>query len=234
MMPSNQWQRARQTRSELVIPPGLVQTWITQQHEVATRMTELPYPGLPRFVAAADAAFSLDGKMCVAVAVVWDREKTELVEHVVARRPLEFPYVPTFLSFREGAALQDAIAMLKHAWEVICFDGQGFAHPRRCGIATHISVMLDRPGIGVGKSRLCGQARDPGLKAGAWSPLIHRQQQVGIALRTRDGVKPLFVSVGHRMDIASARRIVLACGRGYRLPEPIRIADRITKVERAK
>jgi deoxyribonuclease V len=211
-----------------------VQTWIAQQHELATRMKELPYPGLPRFIAAADAAFSPDGKMCIAVAVIWDRQKSELVEHVVARRPLEFPYVPTFLSFREGAALQEAIARLKHPWDVICFDGQGFAHPRRCGIATHISVMLDRPAIGIGKSRLCGRAKEPGLKAGAWSPLIHRQQQVGIALRTRDGVKPLFVSVGHRMDIESARRIVLACGRGYRLPEPIRIADRITKVERAK
>lgn len=234
MMRSNPWRRVRPAQSEGLIPPGLVERWIAEQHELAARVKEASYPGLPRFVAGADAAFSPGGEMCVAVAIVWDREKDVLVEQSVARRPVEFPYVPTFLSFREGPALREAIGLLKHPWEVICFDGQGLAHPRRCGIATHIGVTLDRPAIGVGKSRLCGRAEEPGMEAGAWTPLIHHRQQVGIVLRTKNKVKPLFISVGHRMDIESARRIVMACCRGYRLPEPTRIADRITKTERTR
>lgn len=232
MMRSNPWRRGRAEQNETVIPPELVQQWIAQQHELAARVKVAPYRGLPRFVAGADAAFGPGGEICVAVAVVWDREKSDVVEHVVARRPVEYPYVPTFLSFREGPALQEAIAMLRHPWEVICFDGQGLAHPRGCGIATHIGVMLDRPAIGVGKSRLCGRAEEPGPEVGAWSPLVYHRREVGIVLRTRSKVKPLFISVGHRMDIDSARRIVLACGRGYRLPEPTRQADRLTKIER--
>ena len=234
MMPSSPWQRDRPARSEPVIPAGLIEQWVARQNELAAGMKKMPYRGLPCLVAAADAAFSPDGKMCVAVAIVWDRRTGELVESVTARRPLEFPYVPTFLSFREGDAVLDAIVKLKHAWEVICFDGQGYAHPRRCGLATHLGVMLDRPAIGVGKSRLCGRAGEPGMKRGSWTALVHRGEKVGIALRTRDKVKPLFVSIGHRMDVESARRIVLACGAGYRLPEPIRIADRMTKIEREK
>ena len=211
MMQSNPWRHDRAAQNEVVIPPGLVQQWIAQQHELAARVKVEPYPGLPRFVAGADAAFSPGGEICVAVAIVWDREKSELVEHVVARRPVEYPYVPTFLSFREGPALQEAIALLRHPWEVICLDGQGLAHPRGCGIATHIGVTLGRPAIGVGKSRLCGHADEPGPEVGAWSSLIYYRREVGIVLRTRNKVKTAVHQRGasHGYRLGKADRIGL-------------------------
>lgn len=233
-MRSNPWRPGRPGQSEALIPPGLVEKWIAEQHELASRVKIEPYPKVPRFIAGADAAFPSGGEICLAVAIVWDREKNEVVEQRVARQRLEYPYVPTFLSFREGPALREAIGGLQHPWEVICFDGMGLAHPRGCGIATHVGVQIDRPSIGVGKSRLCGRAEEPGPEPGDYTPLIFHHKEIGTVLRTKKKVKPLFISVGTHMDIDSARAIVLACCRGYRLPEPTRIADQITKLERGK
>ena len=136
--------------------PALVAEWKATQSRLRERMIVAPLEPLPRFVAGADCAFSADKKTIFAAAVVYDRETQRIVEVAHATRPAEFPYVPGFLSFREGPAVKQAIGALKHEFGAILFDGQGFAHPRRCGIASHLAIELDRPGVGVGKSRLIG------------------------------------------------------------------------------
>ena len=184
-----------------------------------------PLDPLPRFVAGADAAF-LEGKQKVlAAAVIYDRIEKRIVEVTHAIRSIEFPYVPTFLSFREGPAVLEAIGKLSHEWGVICFDGQGYAHPRRCGLAAHMSILLDRPGVGIAKSRLIGTFDDPPKTAGSSSPLIDKNEQIGLVLRTRTGIRPIFLSIGHRIDLESATRLALACVDRYRIPEPTRRAD---------
>jgi deoxyribonuclease V len=205
--------------------PTLIASWKQTQLAIAAKMRVEPLDLLPRFVAGADAAFSTDKKSVLAAAVIYDRIEKRIIEIAHATRPVEFPYIPGFLSFREGPTVLDAVRKLKHEWGVICFDGQGYAHPRRCGIATHLAVTLDRPGIGIGKSRLIGTFTDPAENAGSSSPLMDGKEQIGLVLRTRDGVNPVFISVGHRIDLPSAVKLTLACLCKYRIPEPTRQAD---------
>jgi deoxyribonuclease V len=204
---------------------GLIEQWKATQRNLHERLIVQPLGELPRFVAGADAAFSADKRTIFAAAVVYDRIEKRIIEVGHAVQEEDIPYVPGFLSFREGPAVLEAIRKLKHEFGVICFDGQGIAHPRRCGLATHLAVTLDRPGVGVAKSRLIGTYKEPGSKAGATSPLMDKGEQIGVVLRTQDGVRPLFISVGHRVDLASAKELVLACCTRYRLPEPTRQAD---------
>jgi deoxyribonuclease V len=204
---------------------ALVAEWKATQARLRERMIIAPLEPLPRFVAGADCAFSADKQTIFAAAVVYDREKQLVVEIAHATRPVEFPYVPGFLSFREGPAVKQAIGALKHEFCAILFDGQGFAHPRRCGIASHLAIELDRPGVGVGKSRLIGTSANPALKAGSTAPLVDGEEQIGVVLRTQNGIRPIFVSIGHRVNLASAIQLVLACCTRYRIPEPTRQAD---------
>ena len=204
---------------------SLIQQWKAIQSELRQRMIVAPLRPLPRFVAGADVAFSADKKHVLAAAVVYDRVEQRVIEVVHATRPVEYPYVPGFLSFREGPALFEAIRSLKHEFGVICFDGQGYAHPRRCGLASHMAITLDVPGVGVAKSRLIGTYDEPAAEAGSFSPLMDKGEQIGIVLRTRDNTQPLFISVGHRVDLDSARELALACRTKYRIPEPTRQAD---------
>ncbi len=204
---------------------ALVEEWKATQARLRGRMLSTPLEPLPRFVAGADCAFSADKQTIFAAAVVYDRETRQIVEVAHATRAAEFPYIPGFLSFREGPAVKQAVGALKHEFGAILFDGQGFAHPRRCGIASHLAIELDRPGVGVGKSRLMGEFANPAAKAGSLSPLMDGDEQIGAVLRTQNGVRPIFVSVGHRVDLDSAVKLVLACGTRYRIPEPTRQAD---------
>jgi deoxyribonuclease V len=204
---------------------ALVAEWKETQTRLRRRMIVAPLEPLPRFVAGADCAFSADKKTIFAAAVVYDRETQLVVEIAHATRPVEFPYVPGFLSFREGPAVRQAIGALKHEFGAILFDGQGFAHPRRCGIASHLAIELDWPGVGVAKSRLIGTSANPALKAGSTAPLVDGEEQIGVVLRTQNGIRPVFVSVGHRVDLDSAIQLVLACCTRYRIPEPTRQAD---------
>ena len=185
-----------------------------------------------RFVAGLDAAFSPDGERCIAGVVLWDRFERAVVEERVAARKLSFPYVPGLLSFREAPALLAALRKLRAPADVLLCDGQGLAHPRRFGIACHLGVLTGLPSVGCAKSRLVGEHREPGRRRGASAALKHRGEVVGCVLRTRDDVKPLFVSVGHRIDLASAEQLVLDCAGGRRLPEPTHLADRL--VSRAR
>jgi deoxyribonuclease V len=203
----------------------LIANWKRQQGEMRARILVQPLDPLPRFVAGVDGAFSDDKQTIFAAAVVYDREARQIVEVAHAVREAEFPYVPTFLSFREGPAVLSAIRKLKHPFGAVCFDGQGYAHPRRCGLASHMGVTLDLPAVGVAKSRLIGTYEEPAAPAGSTAPLLDRQEQIGVVLRTRDNVRPVFISIGHRVDLPSAVRLVMACVTRYRIPEPTRQAD---------
>ncbi len=205
--------------------PALVAEWKATQARLRGRMIVAPLEPLPRFVAGADCAFSADKQTIFAAAVVFDRETQRVIEVARAALPTEFPYVPGFLSFREGPAVRQAIGALKHEFGAILFDGQGFAHPRRCGIAAHLAIELNRPGVGVAKSRLTGEFADPAFKVGSIAPLMDGDEQIGVVLRTQNGIRPVFVSIGHRVDLASAVKLVLACCTRYRIPEPTRQAD---------
>jgi deoxyribonuclease V len=212
---------------------AIVEQWKQTQQDLRRKMIVAPLEPLPRWVAGADVAFSKDKQTVFAAAVVYDRVEQRIVEIAHAHRAAEFPYVPGFLAFREGPALFGAIAALKRPWEAILFDGQGYAHPRRCGLAAYMSISLDVPGVGVAKSRLIGTFAEPPAEAGGFAPLMDEGEEIGSVLRTRDGVRPLFVSLGHRVDLESARQLVLACCTRYRIPEPTRQADiEVAKLKR--
>jgi deoxyribonuclease V len=212
----------------------LVQSWKAKQHELRARMIVAPLTEpLPRFVAGADAAFSDDKSTVFAAAVVYDRLEQRIVDTAHATRPAEVPYIPGFLAFREGPAVLDAIGKLKTNFGVICFDAHGYAHPRRCGLASALSIELDVPGVGIAKSLFVGTYDEPAPPAGSTSPLMDNGETIGLILRTRDRVRPVFVSVGHRVDLASAARLALACVTRYRIPEPTRQADiEVAKLKR--
>ena len=202
-----------------------VEQWKARQRELRERLIVAPLRPLPRFVAGADAAFSADKTKVYAAAVVYDRAERQIVEVAHAVGECTAPYVPGFLTFREGPTVRAAIEKLKQPFGVICFDGHGYAHPRRCGLASHLSIELDVPGVGVAKSRFIGEFDEPALPAGSSSPLIDRGEPIGLVLRTRDRVKPVFVSIGHRVDLATAAELAIACCTRYRIPEPTRQAD---------
>ncbi len=181
----------------------------------------------PRLLAGADLAFSEDGSECVAGVVVWEVPTHSIVEQHVARRPVRFPYVPGLLTFREGPALLAALRKLRCEPDAFLFDGQGLAHPRRFGLASHMGVLLDRPSVGVAKSRLIGEHAEPGPLRGATTPLLHDGEVIGAVVRTRDRVKPIYVSIGHRVCLETAVELVLIAGAGCRVPEPTRLADQL-------
>jgi deoxyribonuclease V len=151
----------------------------------------------------------------------------ELTEIAIVSGSITYPYLPGLLSFREGPIILEAIKKLSKLPDLLIFDGQGIAHPRRLGIASHIGLITNIPAIGCAKKRLCGVYKEPGVDRGSWSPLIDDDEIVGAILRTKKGVKPLYVSIGHRMDFKKSIQYILTCCKGYRLPEPIRHAHRV-------
>jgi deoxyribonuclease V len=202
------------------------------QQRLASRVRQVPLVGMPRVVAGLDAAFSLDDRHCAAAAVAWDLREQRVLEQHLTVRPLTFPYVPGLLSFREGPALLAALRKLRAAPDVLLCDGHGFAHPRRFGIACHVGVIVNRPTIGCAKSRLIGAHRQPASRRGAVASLYDDGEVIGSVLRTQNGINPVFVSIGHRIDLPGARRIVLACAIRHRIPEPIRLADHLVGAAR--
>jgi deoxyribonuclease V len=189
-----------------------------------------------RVVAGVDNSYKRQRKETTAYAVVvaLDFATMEVIETSFATRDVGFPYVPGLLSFREAPAILDAFRGLNAEPDVILFDGQGIAHPRRIGLASHLGVVLDRPSIGCAKSKLVGTYDEPERVFGAQTPLIHRDEQVGVALRTRPTHAPLFVSPGHKLSVSTAVEIVIRCCRNERfLPEPTRVAhDSVTIASR--
>jgi deoxyribonuclease V len=153
------------------------------------------------------------------------------VDFAVAAMPVKFPYIPGLLAFREVPAVLAAVRGLKRLPDLFIFDAQGLAHPRRMGLASHAGLLLDRPSIGCAKSRLVGQHEEPGSQRGARSPLMDGDECIGAVVRTRANVKPVFVSIGHRVDLDVAVRYVLDCASKYRLPETTRYAHRVASGE---
>lgn len=202
------------------------------QAELAGRISKGGSLGAARLVAGADLAFSADGTRCVAGVVVWDADSEQVIEQRIAIRLVRFPYVPGLLSFREAPALLAAIRKLRTEPDAFIFDGQGRAHPRRFGLACHVGLLIDRPSVGCAKSRLIGEHNEPAPHRGATAALMDGPERIGTVLRTRQGVKCVYVSTGHRTSIASAVSLVLRCCTRYRLPEPTRLADQL--VGRAK
>jgi deoxyribonuclease V len=187
-----------------------------------------------RTVAAADVSFDRGSEVLYASVVVLDGHSFEVLEKVGLEAPAKFPYVPGLLSFREAPSLLDAFALLKIRPDVVLCDGQGIAHPRRLGIASHLGLCLDLPTVGCAKSRLFGRFDEPGPNRGDRSPLVDRDEVIGAVVRTRARVAPLFVSPGHRCDLESAVNLVLATTTKYRLPIPSRLAhDYVNQVRRS-
>lgn len=182
----------------------------------------VPVP--PRVVAGVDVSYArIAGKFHAAV-VLLDYDSLEIMETAAASGEVNFPYVPGLLSFRELPILLQVFEKLETVPDVILVDGQGIAHPRRLGLASHLGLWLDLPTIGCAKSRLCGECEEPAAGKGAWTLLRDGEEPVGRVVRTKDRVRPLYISPGHRIDGRRAAEIVLQCGRGYRLPEPTRQA----------
>ena len=200
---------------------------IAIQRCLASQVRFIAMKKKPTIVAGLDCAFSKDGKIIFAAAVVIDTSDFSIIETTTANRKVVFPYIPGLLSFRETPACIDAIEKLKTRPDVFIVDGQGIAHPRRLGIASHIGLLIDKPTIGCAKSRLIGTFEEPGNKKGSHNPLMDSGEEIGAVLRTRTDVKPLYVSVGHKCALDDAISIVLGCTTKYRLPEPSRLAHQL-------
>jgi deoxyribonuclease V len=178
----------------------------------------------PRHIAGVDISVDRLAKTGTAAVVVLSYPGLEVVEIRVVTDRIGFPYVPGLLSFRESPLILTACEKLTVTPDIIMVDGQGIAHPRRIGLASHLGLLLGVPTIGCAKSRLCGRHMLPGNEAGSYTDLVDRGEVIGAVLRTRTSVGPVYVSIGHKIDLADAIRWVLACCRGYRLPEPTRLA----------
>jgi deoxyribonuclease V len=194
------------------------------QEELASRVVAGPALDLAnvRYVAGADV--STQGNMAYATVVVLDFPGLSLVEVKGYEAPLRFPYVPGLLSFRELPSVVGALEKVETEADALILDAQGLAHPRRMGLASHLGIFLDVPTVGCAKSLLVGSFEEPGREKGSATNLVHRGEIVGRVLRTRDGVSPVYVSVGNRIDLESSVRLVLACCTRYRLPETTRQA----------
>jgi deoxyribonuclease V len=192
------------------------------QEKLRSRVKPETELGQVRTVAGVDVGFKDD--VARAAVVVLDYESLEPLDQAVAEQPVTFPYIPGLLAFREVPAVLAALENLHTEPDMYILDGHGWAHPRRMGLACHLGVILDRPSIGCAKSRLIGSFQEPGREAGAWTRLYDGDEVIGAVVRTRSGVSPVFVSIGHRVDLPTAVEMVLRCCRGYRLPETSRLA----------
>lgn len=178
-------------------------------------------------VAGVDVGFEKDGTITRAAVAILSYPELIFLEKSVVRLKTTFPYVPGYLSFREAPAILSALNKIKRLPDMILCDGQGMAHPRRFGIACHLGVITGIPTIGVAKSRLIGKYEEPGAVKGDWSELIDHDEVIGAVLRTRTNIKPLFISVGHKIDLQTAIQYVLDCTKKYRLPETTRWAHKL-------
>lgn len=198
------------------------------QEELRGRVIVHDRLGPVRHVAGVDVGFEDEGETTRAAVVVLTFPELETADQSLAREATRFPYVPGYLSFREIPAVLIALERLTVRPDLVVCDGQGYAHPRRFGLACHLGVLIDRPTIGVAKSRLIGEPRGRlGRAKGSWAPLVDAGETIGAVLRSRTDVRPLYVSAGHRVSLATAIEYTLRCTTKYRLPETTRRAHRL-------
>lgn len=202
---------------------------VALQRELAVQIERDDRIDAVRHIAGVDIGFEQGGELTRAAVVVLDWPSLEVVEQLVHREPTRMPYIPGLLSFRELPAALGAFEKLEHDVQLVMVDGHGIAHPRRLGVASHLGLWLDLPTIGVAKSRLTGSHDEPGPERGDWTLLedSRADEVIGAVLRTRAKVKPVFVSPGHRLCLATALDWVIACLSRTKLPEPTRLADRL-------
>lgn len=210
--------------------PGNIQEARAQQETLRRQVVAKGRPKAVGFVAGLDAHYQAGEALVWGAVAVLDWPGLQLVESALACQPLEFPYVPGLLSFREGPALLAALACLTHRPDLLFVDGQGIAHPRRLGLASHIGVLVNIPTIGVAKSRLFGRFEPPASEKGAWSRLTDGDEVIGAVVRTRKNTRRVFISIGQRIDLEVAIDLVLQAAPRYRIPEPIRLADRLSRM----
>jgi deoxyribonuclease V len=194
------------------------------QHRLAPQVSRSNEVSTPSLIAGVDISVSREEGVARGAVVVLNYPELRLVETKVVSGRVDFPYVPGLLSFREAPLTLAVCQELSVIPDLVLVDGQGIAHPRRFGLASHLGLFLDTPTIGCAKSRLCGHHQEPGDNPGSYAELIDRDETIGVALRTKVGVKPVYVSIGHRVDLEAAIYWVMKCCRGYRLPEPCRLA----------
>jgi deoxyribonuclease V len=209
--------------------PKTYQEAVALQEELRRRVRLAPLPRPPRLVAGADAITDRADRRIFGAIAVFTYPDLELVEEAGAAGDCPFPYRTGLLSFREVPILAAAFGQLKHRPDVILVDGQGLAHPRGLGLASHLGLVLASPTIGAAKSRLVGEGLEPAWAAGASSPLIYQGEKVGLILRTKTGVKPLYLSPGHLITLEESREITLGCLTKYRIPQPLRRADQLSR-----
>jgi len=197
------------------------------QEELADKVVTEPGFDLKGMGSVAGVDASYRNGMARAAIVVLSWPALEPLDWAVAETPVHFPYVPGLLAFREGPSVMEAMEALRVWPDLFVFDAQGLAHPRRLGLASHLGVILDMPTIGCAKSRLTGQHGELGNEKGAWVPLVDEGVTIGAAVRTRTGTRPMYVSIGHKVDLATAINVVLQCSPRYRLPETTRYAHRL-------
>ncbi|MEP0886535.1 deoxyribonuclease V [Trichocoleus sp. ST-U3] len=207
--------------------PLNVEEAIAIQNQLRSQVITEDQLGDVQYVAGVDLGFEEDGAISRAAVAVLSFPDLQLQEKAIAKRPTTFPYIPGFLSFREIPAILDALEMVSITPDLIVCDGQGIAHPRRLGIACHLGVLIDIPTIGAAKSLLVGKHDEVPVEKGSWQPLRYRGEVVGAVVRSRTGVKPLYVSPGHRISLPTAIDYVLRCTTKYRLPETTRWADKL-------
>ncbi|MCC7413059.1 MAG: deoxyribonuclease V [Gammaproteobacteria bacterium] len=200
------------------------------QQQLRSRVRAVDERAPVRYVAGVDVGFEDGGTVARAAVVVLAWPSLVEVEHAIARRPVAFPYVPGLLSFREIPVVLAALRRLHLRPDLVLCDGQGYAHPRRFGIACHLGVLLDWPTVGVAKSLLVGTHAPLPVARGRWRALRADGEIIGAALRTRTGVRPVYVSVGHRVSLRTALRFVLGCAPRYRLPETTRAAHFLASI----
>jgi deoxyribonuclease V len=199
------------------------------QRELANKIVLEDQFGEIHYVAGVDMAINENNGLARAAVVLFSYPDLNILEKHIYEEPLRMAYIPGLLSFREMPALLGALAQLKQQPDLVMADGQGIAHPRKLGIAAHLGLWIDKPTIGCAKSILVGTHKPVGEAVGDWSPLLYKHQVIGAALRTRAKVKPMYISPGHKISLESSIKYVLACGRGYRLPETTRQADKLSK-----
>jgi deoxyribonuclease V len=209
--------------------PRTYQEAVALQEELRHRVRLTPLPRPPRLVAGADAIGDKEDRLIFGALAVFSYPGLELVEEAWAVQEVPFPYRTGLLSFREVPVVAAAFGKLKQPPDVLLVDGQGLAHPRGLGLATHLGLVLEVPTVGMAKSRLVGEGPEPGQEAGAASPLVWQGKVVGLILRTVNGRKPLYLSPGHLITLAECREIGLGCVRKYRIPLPLRAADLLTR-----
>ena len=197
---------------------------IDTQQRLSTQVSRSGEVSNPRFIAGVDIAVGKAREMATAAVVVLSYPELRPVEAQIAQGELGFPYIPGLLSFREAPLTLTACQRLTITPDLILVDGQGIAHPRRMGLASHLGLFLNTPTIGCAKSLLCGRHEVPAEEVGSYAEVVDRGETIGVALRTKLGVKPVYVSIGHKIDLQTAIYWVLKCCRRYRLPEPTRFA----------